>query len=315
MDGFEPNINVIIIAATNRPDVLDPALLRPGRFDRRVILDEPDLADRKAILQIHAKKKPLAKNVSLSRVAERTPGFSGADLANLLNEAAILATRRNKKIIEMNELFESIEKVMLGPERKSKILSDKEKKITAYHEAGHAIVAHFSLNANPVQKISIISRGQAAGFTITLPTEDKHMHTKTEFTEELSVLLAGHIIEHDIFGEVTTGSTSDLRRATNLARKLITDFGMSETLGLRTFGEKEEMIFLGSDAREQRNYSEKIAEQIDAEISSFIDKAAHQARGIIKSKKEELEKVVAILLEKETLEKEEFEEIVGARQS
>ncbi|MBU0647282.1 MAG: ATP-dependent zinc metalloprotease FtsH [Patescibacteria group bacterium] len=315
MDGFEPNINVIIIAATNRPDVLDPALLRPGRFDRRVILDEPDLADRKAILQIHAKKKPLAKNVSLSRVAERTPGFSGADLANLLNEAAILATRRNKKIIEMNELFESIEKVMLGPERKSKILSDKEKKITAYHEAGHAIVAHFSLNANPVQKISIISRGQAAGFTITLPTEDKHMHTKTEFTEELSVLLAGHIIEHDIFGEVTTGSTSDLRRATNLARKLITDFGMSETLGLRTFGEKEEMIFLGSDAREQRNYSEKIAEQIDAEISSFIDKAAHQARGIIKAKKEELEKVVAILLEKETLEKEEFEEIVGARQS
>ncbi|MBU1991490.1 ATP-dependent zinc metalloprotease FtsH, partial [Patescibacteria group bacterium] len=308
MDGFEPNINVIIIAATNRPDVLDPALLRPGRFDRRVILDEPDLADRKAILQIHAKKKPLAKNVSLSRVAERTPGFSGADLANLLNEAAILATRRNKKIIEMNELFESIEKVMLGPERKSKILSDKEKKITAYHEAGHAIVAHFSLNANPVQKISIISRGQAAGFTITLPTEDKHMHTKTEFTEELSVLLAGHIIEHDIFGEVTTGSTSDLRRATNLARKLITDFGMSETLGLRTFGEKEEMIFLGSDAREQRNYSEKIAEQIDAEISSFIDKAAHQARGIIKAKKEELEKVVAILLEKETLEKEEFEE-------
>jgi len=315
MDGFEPNINVIIIAATNRPDVLDPALLRPGRFDRRVILDEPDLADRKAILQIHAKKKPLAKNVSLSRVAERTPGFSGADLANLLNEAAILATRRNKKIIEMNELFESIEKVMLGPERKSKILSDKEKKITAYHEAGHAIVAHFSLNANPVQKISIISRGQAAGFTITLPTEDKHMHTKTEFTEELSVLLAGHIIEHDIFGEVTTGSTSDLRRATNLARKLITDFGMSETLGLRTFGEKEETIFLGSDAREQRNYSEKIAEQIDAEISSFIDKAAHQARGIIKAKKEELEKVVAILLEKETLEKEEFEEIVGARQS
>ncbi|MEK7557668.1 MAG: ATP-dependent zinc metalloprotease FtsH [Patescibacteria group bacterium] len=315
MDGFEPNINVIVIAATNRPDVLDPALLRPGRFDRRVILDEPDLADRKAILQIHAKKKPLAKNVSLSRIAERTPGFSGADLANLLNEAAILATRRNKKIIEMNELFESIEKVMLGPERKSKILSDKEKKITAYHEAGHAIVAHFSLNANPVQKISIISRGQAAGFTITLPTEDKHMHTKTEFTEELSVLLAGHIIEHDIFGEVTTGSTSDLRRATNLARKLITDFGMSETLGLRTFGEKEEMIFLGSDAREQRNYSEKIAEQIDAEISSFIDKAAHQARGIIKAKKEELEKVVAILLEKETLEKEEFEEIVGVRQS
>ncbi|MDO9399276.1 MAG: ATP-dependent zinc metalloprotease FtsH [bacterium] len=315
MDGFEPNVNVIVIAATNRPDVLDPALLRPGRFDRRVILDEPDLADRKAILQIHAKKKPLAKNVSLSKIAMRTPGFSGADLANLLNEAAILATRRNKKIIEMEELFESIEKVMLGPERKSKILSEKEKKITAYHEAGHAIVAHFSPHANPVQKISIISRGQAAGFTITLPTEDKHMHTKTEFTEELSVLLAGHIIEQDIFGEVTTGSTSDLRRATNLARKLVTDFGMSESLGLRTFGEKEEMIFLGSDAHEQRNYSEKIAEQIDAEISCFIDKAAHQARGIIKAKKEELEKVVAVLLEKETLEKEEFEEIVGARVS
>ncbi|MFH1233272.1 MAG: ATP-dependent zinc metalloprotease FtsH [Patescibacteria group bacterium] len=313
MDGFEPNTNVIVIAATNRPDVLDTALLRPGRFDRRVILDEPDLADRKAILQVHAKKKPLAKEVSLRRVAERTPGFTGADLANLLNEAAILTARKDKKIIEMSELFESIEKVMLGPERKSKILSDKEKKIIAYHEAGHAIVAHFSPHIDPVQKISIISRGQAAGYTIKLPIEDKHLHTKAEFTEELSVLLAGHLIEQEIFGEVTTGSTSDLRRATNLARKLITDFGMSENLGPRTFGNKEEMIFLGREIHEQRDYSEKTAEQIDKEISSYIDKAVHQANGIIKLKREYLEKVVEILLKKETLEKEEFEAIVGKK--
>jgi len=314
MDGFDPNTNVIVMAATNRPDILDPALLRPGRFDRRVILDEPDIADREDILKVHARKKPLAKDVSLRRIAERTPGFSGADLANLLNEAAILAARRNKKIIEMAELFESIEKVMLGPERKSKILSDKEKKITAYHEAGHAIVAHFSPHTDPVQKVSIIARGQAGGYTIKLPTEDKHMHNKTEFAEELAVLLAGFETEKIIFGEVTTGATADLRCATSLARKLITDFGMSETLGPRTFGEKDEMIFLGREIHEQRDYSEKIAEQIDKELSSFLDKAVHQAQGIIKSRREELEKVVAVLLKKETLEKEEFEQLVGPKE-
>lgn len=313
MDGFEPNTNVIVMAATNRPDVLDSALLRPGRFDRRVTLDEPDIADREAILKVHARKKPLGKDVSLRHVAERTPGFSGADLANLLNEAAILAARRNKKIIEMNELLESIERVMLGPERKSRVLSEKEKKITAYHEAGHALVAHNLPNTDPVQKISIIARGQAGGYTIKLPTEDKHMHTKIEFTEELAVLLAGYIAEEEIFGEITTGATSDLRRATSLARRLITDYGMSESLGPRTFGEKEEMIFLGREIHEQRDYSEKIAEQIDKEISNFIEKAAHHAKGIIRSKKDDLEKIVAALLEKETLERKEFEAIVGAK--
>ena len=313
MDGFDPNANVIVMAATNRPDVLDPALLRPGRFDRRVVLDNPDIKDREAILKVHARKKPLGKDVSLRRVAERTPGFSGADLANLLNEGAILAARRNKKIIDSEELFESIEKVMMGPERKSRVLSRKEKEITAYHEAGHAIVAHFLPNTDPVQKISIIARGQAGGYTLKLPLEDKHMHSKTEFIEEISVLLAGFMTEQVVFKEVTTGATSDLHRATNLARKLITDYGMSEVLGPRTFGEKDEMIFLGREIHEQKDYSEKTAEQIDKEISNFIKTAQDKAEDIIKGKKKELEKVVKELLEKETLEKEEFEKIVGEK--
>jgi cell division protease FtsH len=313
MDGFDPNTNVIVLAATNRPDVLDPALLRPGRFDRQIVLDEPDIADREGILKVHAKKKPLAKEVSLRRVAERTPGFSGADLANLLNEAAILAARRNKKIIEMNELFESIEKVMLGPERRSRVLTEKEKKITAYHEAGHAIVAHFLPNTDPVQKISIIARGQAGGYTLKLPIEDKHMHTKTEFTEEIAVLLAGYVTEREIFGDITTGATSDLRRATKLARKLITDYGMSESLGPRTYGEKEEMIFLGREITEQRDYSEKVAEQIDKEITHFIEHAVHTAKGIVNREKSILEKVVKVLMKQETLEKEEFDKIVGKK--
>jgi len=314
MDGFETHTNVIVIAATNRPDVLDPALLRPGRFDRRVVIDEPDIKDREEILKVHAREKPLAKEVSLRRIAERTPGFSGADLANLLNEAAILAARRNKKMIEMDELYESIEKVMMGPERRSRVITEKEKKITAYHEAGHAIVAHFLPHTDPVQKISIIARGQVGGYTIKLPIEDKHMHTKSEFVEELAVLLAGHATEKEIFGEVTTGATSDLRRATALARQLITDYGMSENLGPRTYGEKEEMIFLGREIHEQRDYSEKIAEQIDKEISHFIEQAVREAKGIIISKKEYLKKVVKVLLEKETLEREEFEKIVGKKE-
>ena len=313
MDGFDPNTNVIVIAATNRPDVLDFALLRPGRFDRRVILDEPDLADREAILKVHVKKKPLGKEVSLKRVAERTPGFTGADLANLLNEAAILAAMKNKKIIDMDDIFASIEKVMMGPERKSRILSNKEKKITAYHEAGHALVAHFLSSIDPVQKISIIARGQAGGYTLKLPLEDKHMYSKTEYVEEIAVLLAGFVTEQEIFGEVTTGATSDLRRATGLARKLITDYGMSDSLGPRTYGDKEEMIFLGREIHEQRDYSEKVAEQIDKEISGFIDLAVLRAKGIVKTKRELLEKIVVELLAKETLEKEEFEKIIGKK--
>jgi cell division protease FtsH len=315
MDGFDQTTNVIVMAATNRPDVLDPALLRPGRFDRQVVLDEPSINDREAILKVHAKTKPLAKDVSLRRVAERTPGFSGADLANLLNEAAILAARKNKKIIDMEELFFSIEKVMLGPERKSRVLTEKEKKITAYHEAGHALVAHFLSNTDLVHKISIIARGQAGGYNLKLPSEERHLRTKKEFIEEIAVLLAGQVTEKEVFGDVTTGATSDLRRATHIARQLVTDFGMSENLGSRTYGEKEEMIFLGREIHEQRDYSEKVAERIDQEISAFIDRAAHLAIGVIKSRQPELEKVVAVLMEKETIEKEEFEALVGKKDS
>lgn len=315
MDGFEPHANVIVIAATNRPDVLDPALLRPGRFDRQVVLDNPDIADREDILKIHAKQKPLSKEVSLRRIAERTPGFSGADLFNLLNEGAILTARQNKKVISMENLLEAIEKVMLGPERKSKVFSEKERKVTAYHEAGHAVVAHFLPNTDPVQKISIISRGRAAGYMLKLPTEDKHMHTKTEYLEDMAVLLAGYLTEKEIFNELTTGATSDLRKATELAKKLVTDFGMSENLGPRTFGEKEEMIFLGREIHEQKDYSEKTAELIDNEILYFINGAVERAKGVIIKNKEMLTKVAEVLLEKETLERDEFEKLVGIKKT
>lgn len=311
MDGFDPNTNVIVVAATNRPDVLDPALLRPGRFDRRVVLDLPDITDRMEILQVHSKKKPLEKDVNLRQVAERTPGFSGADLANLFNEAAILAARRDKKKINQQELLESIEKVMLGPERKSHILSESEKKVTAVHEAGHAVVAHVLPNSDPVHKVSIISRGQAAGYTIKLPTEDKYLHKRSEFIDDLAVLLAGHTAEKLIFGEVTTGASNDLRQATELARSLITQYGMSEKLAPRIYGEKEELVFLGRDIREQRNYSEKVAEEIDEEIDMFIKRAVETAEKTIKENKNRVDRVVKTLLEKETIEKEEFLVLMG----
>jgi len=295
-----------VVAATNRPDVLDPALLRPGRFDRQVIIDKPDLKDREEILVVHSRKKPLEPDVSLKAVAERTPGFSGADLANLLNEAAILAARQDKKLIGQADIFEAIEKVMIGPERKSRVITDQDKKITAYHEAGHAVVAHFLPGVDPIQKVSIIARGQAGGYTLKVPVEDRHYHAKSEFINELSVLLAGHLVEKEIFGEVTTGATSDLRRATAIARSLVTDYGMSENLGPRTFGEKEEMIFLGREIHEQRDYSEKIAEKIDEEIAAFLEKATKAANLIIKNKSNYIEKVVAVLLKQETIEKDEF---------
>lgn len=313
MDGFEPTQNIIVIAATNRPDVLDPALLRPGRFDRRVMIDLPDLKDREEILKVHARKKPLNEKVELKKIAERTAGFSGADLANILNEAAILAARENKKEIINENLFEAIEKVMIGPERKSRIINDKDKKVTAYHEAGHALVAHFLPEVDPVHKVSIISRGSAGGYTLKAPSEDRNMHSKSEFISEIAVLLAGHVAEKNIFNEVTTGATSDLRRATALARRLVTDYGMSDNLGPRTYGEKEEMIFLGREIHEQRDYSEKIAEKIDDEINGFISQGLNKAEEIINEKKEFLEKIVTSLLENETLEKVEFEKIVGPK--
>jgi cell division protease FtsH len=313
MDGFEPNQNVIVIAATNRPDVLDPALLRPGRFDRRVVIDMPDLKDREAILKVHSKEKPLDNSVNLKTIAERTPGLAGADLANILNEGAILAARNGRKKIKNEDLLEAIEKVMMGPERKSRVINDKEKKITAYHEAGHAIVSHFIPGADPVHKVSIIARGSAGGYTLKVPSEDRHMHPRSEFISEIAVLLAGHTVEKEIFGEVTTGATSDLRRATAIARHLITDYGMSENLGPRTYGAKEEMIFLGKEIHEQRDYSEKVAEKIDEEISSLISDGQKKALDIIRSEKESLEKVVKELLDKETIEREVFEKIVGSK--
>jgi len=311
MDGFEINAGIILIAATNRPDVLDPALLRPGRFDRQIVIDLPDIADREAILQIHATDKPLVKDLNLRRIAERTPGFSGADLANVLNEGAILAARQNRKEVLMNDLYEAIEKVMLGPEKKSRIITEREKKITAYHEAGHAIVANFLPHTDPVRKVSIIARGQAGGYTLKMPTEDRHMHTKEEFIEEIAVLLGGYLAELQIFGEVTTGATSDLRHATQIARSLITDFGMSETMGPRTFGEREELIFLGREIHEQRDYSERTAEKIDGEIAEFIEQGMAKARGILQDKKIELEKVAQALLEKETIERDEFDALLS----
>ncbi|MFH1559523.1 MAG: ATP-dependent zinc metalloprotease FtsH [Patescibacteria group bacterium] len=309
MDGFETNTNIIVIAATNRPDILDPALLRPGRFDRQVVLDLPDIADREAILKVHARLKPLDKTIDFRQIAERTPGFSGADLANLLNEAAILAARKNKQQVSQKECMESIEKVMLGPERKSFILDKEEKKITAYHEAGHALVAHSLPHSDPVQKISVIARGRAMGYTLKVPIKDKHLHARAEFIDNLAVLLAGFACEKEIFKDVTTGASHDLKQATRLARQLITQFGMSDVMGPRTFGEKEELIFLGREIHEQRDFSEKVAEKIDVEISKLIAEAYKTAKNIIIKMRPTLEKIVAILLEKETLEKEEFEAI------
>ena len=306
MDGFERETNVIVMAATNRPDILDPALLRPGRFDRRVVLDEPDINDREQILKIHALTKPLAEDVKLRQIAERTPGFSGADLANIMNEGAILAARRNKTIVSQNELFESIEKVLLGPERKSHILSSKEKEITAYHEAGHALVAAMLPGTDPVHKISIISRGRAGGYTMKLPIEDRHLHTRTEFLNDLSVMLAGYAAEQEVFHELTTGASNDLQKVTELARRLVTQFGMSEKLGPMTFGHQEELVFLGKEIHESRNYSEAVAFEIDKEIRQHIHDAHLVAQNVIKTHRKKLDVIAKRLIEKETIERDEF---------
>ncbi len=311
MDGFDTDTNVIVMAATNRPDILDPALLRPGRFDRTVTLDEPDIADREEILKIHIKGKPLVKDVNLRAVAERTPGFSGADLANLMNEAAILTVRRDKKIIGQEELFESIEKVMLGPERKSRVISPKEKEITAYHEAGHALVAASLPEADPVHKISIISRGRAGGYTLKLPVEDRHLHSKKEFLADLAVLLGGHVSEKTVFGDITTGASNDLEKASDLARKLVMRFGMSEKLGPMTFGEQQELIFLGKEISTERNYSDDVAKVIDQEVSHFITQAQKTAEHIITTRRDKLDRIAKELIEKETIERDAFEKLMA----
>ncbi|MDD4902377.1 MAG: ATP-dependent zinc metalloprotease FtsH [Patescibacteria group bacterium] len=313
MDGFDGETEIIVIAATNRPDVLDPALLRPGRFDRQVVLEIPDLKEREAILKVHCDKKPLAADVDLKKIAERTSGFSGADLANLLNEAAIATAKADQKEIKMQTIFDSIEKVMIGPERKSRVITDREKKITAYHEAGHALVAHNLKNVDPVQKISIISRGRAAGYTLKTPLEDRRLHSKGEFVEELAVLVAGRMAEKLIFNDVTTGASSDLRIATDLAKAIVTEYGMSDKLPMRTFGNSDELVFLGREMHEARDYSEKTSEAIDTEVGKLFDEAVKTAVEILNTKKADLEKIVAALMIKETMEKDEFEAIVGKK--
>ena len=311
MDGFDTDDAVIVMAATNRPDILDPALLRPGRFDRRIILDEPSLEDRIAVLTIHAEGKPIGADVNMRVVGERTPGFSGADLANLVNEAAILAARKGQTTITQDNLLESIEKVMLGPERRSHVLSKKEKEVTAYHEAGHAIVAASLPGSDPVHKVSIISRGRAGGYTLKLPSQDKYLKSKTEFEAELAVLLAGHTAEETIFNELTTGASNDLRVASDLARRMVSQYGMSEKLGPLSYGETHESIFLGRELMHDRNYSEHTAQLIDTEVLALVEQAKKTARGIIEEKMEQLKKVALHLIEKETIEQGEFYELIG----
>jgi len=314
MDGFERDDTRIVIAATNRPDVLDSALLRPGRFDRKVVLDLPDINDREQILKVHCKDKPLALNVNLREVAERTPGFSGADLANVVNEAALLAARKNKMQVFQLDILESIEKVLLGPERKSHILSKKEKEIAAFHEAGHALVASFVPTSEPVRKVSIVARGMAAGYTLKVPTEEKKMKTKSEFLNEMAVLLAGFCAEKIKFKEITTGAANDLEIATELARKIVKQYGMS-SLGPIVFGKKEELVFLGKEISEQRTYSEETAIQIDKEIAKLIKIAQNKAQRILSRKRKLLDKIAKTLIEKETIERKEFEQIIGKKES
>lgn len=310
MDGFEKDTNVIVMAATNRPDILDPALMRPGRFDRRIVVDMPDIEDREAILLVHAKGKPLSKLVDFKKIARQTSGFSGADLENLLNEAAILAARRNKKTVSMKELEQSIEKVMMGPERKSRVLSKHEKEITAYHESGHAMIGHLLPNCDPVHKVSIVSRGMALGVTWFLPEEDKHLYTKSKFEDELVSLLGGYTAEQIVFGEMTTGASNDLERATSIARKMVTQYGMSD-LGPVIFGEKNHEVFLGRDLGHVKNYSEEMAKKIDAQIREFIETAHKRAKEILTKHRKLLDRVAENLIKKETLTGEEFASFFG----
>src|SRR3989338_2550099 len=312
MDGFEPNEKVIVMAATNRPDVVDPALLRPGRFDRRVVLDLPDVHDREAILKIHVSKKPLAEDVNLRTIAERTPGFSGADLNSLMNEGAILAARENRKKVSQFDFIRSIEKVMLGPERKSHLLSKNEKEITAYHEAGHALVSASLTHADPVRKVSIISRGRAGGYTLKLPEFDKHLKTRAEFLADLATLMGGYTAEKLVFKDVTTGASNDLQQASETARKLVKEFGMSEKFGPVTFGRPGgEMMFPGD--WESRPYSDSVAGEIDREVYKLLEQARATAERVLKQKRKTLERIAKVLIEKETIERDEFEKLIAKR--
>ena len=302
MDGFDTNSNVIVVAATNRPDILDPALLRPGRFDRRVILDAPDVVGREAILVVHARGKPLSDEVNLRTIARETPGFSGAELANLLNEAAILAARRSKKRVTQSEIEESVDRVMAGPERKSRLLVGREREVVAFHEAGHALVAAHIPGHDPVHKVTIVPRGMAGGYTRYLPTSEHRLASKSYYEGFMASALGGHAAEEVVFGEMTTGAHDDLSKVTQIARAMITQWGMSERLGARTFGKKETMVFLGRDISEQRDYSEKIAELIDEELREIIDHARDRARTILRRNREQLDLLANTLMTRETLE-------------
>ena len=310
MDGFEPNSRVVLISATNRPDVLDPALLRPGRFDRRIQVDNPDLKGRTAILKIHMKGKPLADDVDLDVLGRRTPGFSGADLANLANEAALLAARRDKEAVSMAELEDSAERVVAGPERRSRIISEHERKVLAQHEVGHAVLAELLPKADPVHKVSILQRGMALGYTLQLPTEDRYIMSRSELLDRITVYLGGRVSEELAFQEISTGAADDLKKATDLARRMVTDFGMSETLGPVSLGRKSEQPFLGRDLMEDRNYSEQVASAIDKELSTIIEDCYERAKSLLTEHTDEVRQVVAVVLEREALSGDEVRAIM-----
>jgi cell division protease FtsH len=311
MDGFSTDTNIIVVAATNRPDILDPALLRPGRFDRRVVLDRPDIKGRKGILEVHARGKPLARDVDLDVLAQGTPGFVGADIENLVNEAAILAARRDKKAIGMPEFQEAIERVIAGPERKSRLITSDEKRVLAYHEAGHALVQTKLPNTDPVHKVSIVARGMSLGYTMSLPEQDRYLHTQDKFEDDIAGMLAGRAAEELVFGDKWTGASDDLEKATKLARKMVTAYGMSPLLGPLTFGDREEMVFLGREIAEQRNYSDHVAEEIDHEVRRIVEHAYQRARSILMTHRDKLDTLAKRLIEVETLERREFEALVA----
>jgi cell division protease FtsH len=306
MDGFEMKDNIILIAATNRPDILDPALLRPGRFDRQIVVDRPDRKGRKQILEVHTRGKPLAQHIDLDALAGQTPGFTGADLANLINEAALLTARSNKREITMTELEEGIMRVIAGPEKKSRVMSEKERLVTAYHELGHAIVGHLLPNTDPVHKVSIISRGQALGYTISLPSEDKFLTTRAELTDTMAMTLGGRGAEEIVFGEITTGASNDLEKVTETAKQMVMRFGMSERLGPRVFGHDRSQPFLGREFSAEPDYSDEIAREIDDEVRRIVEDAHQTAKDILSEHREQLDTISQILLERETIEAEEF---------
>jgi cell division protease FtsH len=313
MDGFDPNAGIIVIAATNRPDILDPALLRPGRFDRRIVVDNPDTKGRKAILEVHLRGKPLAEDVNVEVLAKRTPGFSGADLANLVNEAALLAARRNKRRITMAEFDEAVERVIAGPQRRSRVLSQRERELVAFHEAGHALLRKLLPHADPPHKVTIVSRGMALGYVMGMPPEDRYTRTRAELLDEITVAMGGRVAEEIVFGEVTTGAENDFEQATDMARKMVTDFGMSEKLGPMSLGKRHGPVFLGRDLVESRNYSEEIAYEIDKEVRRIIDECYARARQILEANRDKLELIARALLEKESLDAEELDRLLAGQ--